>query len=53
MLLAAIELAAASSMADVGDLLRQNSIVPVEPPTGAADFTLPMLAGGSGSSGWS
>lgn len=49
MLLAAIELAAASSMADVGDLLRQNSIVPVEPPTGAADFTLPMLAGGSGS----
>jgi len=48
-LLAAIELAAASSMADVGDLLRQNSIVPVEPPSGAADFTLPMLAGGSGS----
>ena len=49
MLLAVIELAAAGSMANVGDLLRQNSIVPVEPPTGAADFTLPKLAGGSGS----
>ena len=44
-----VELAAAGSMANVGDLLRQNSIVPVEPPTGAADFTLPMLSGGSGS----
>lgn len=45
----AVELAAAMSMADVGDLLRQNSIVPVEPPFGATDFTLPLLAGGSGS----
>lgn len=44
-----VELAAAMSMANVGDLLRQSSIVPVEPPFGAADFTLPLLAGGSGS----
>lgn len=49
MIALAVELAAAMSMADVGDLLRQNSIVPVEPPFGAADFTLPLLAGGSGS----
>ena len=45
----AVELAAVMSMADVGDLLRQNSIAVVEPPVGAADFNLPLLAGGSGS----
>ena len=45
----AVELVAAMSVASVSDLLRQNSIVPIEPPFGAVDFTLPLLAGGSGS----
>lgn len=42
------QLAATVAMANVGDLLRQNAIVPVEPPLAAADFTLPRLEGGNG-----
>ena len=45
----AAQLAATVLMADVGDVLRQNAIVPIEPPLGATDFTLPLLDGGSGS----
>ena len=47
--LVSAQLAATVAMANVADLLRQNAIVPVEPPLGAADFTLPRLEGGSGS----
>lgn len=45
----AAQLAATMVMANVGDLLRQNAIVPVEPPMRATDFTLPLLDGASGS----
>ncbi len=43
------ELTAAIAVANVSQLLRQNAIVPIEPPLGASDFTLPELGGGSGS----